>query len=181
MKNLKIATFTILILTTFVCLIFAQEMKTKNKFSEEKGIGLTTTDITQKRDMSLYIKGGHFDCRDFAEKDELSLDCDSKKARDFIWENWTKKKRAYLTISADSIDSTSTLHIFIEPNKKGNWTIAGRIARFHAISKPPYYIDDLAEVVSVTRVENESMKDEWSLVYKDKSEKVVKAIFNFLN
>ena len=159
-----------------------KENKTTSEFFWEKGIGLTTKNIAQKRDTSQYIWGGHIDCRGWAIKDELSFECDKTKVGDFIWQNWTNKKRGYITISGDSVDALSTMHIFIEPNKSGEWTIIERFARFQAVSRDsPYYIDDYPNIISVTRIERKNNISEWSYVFKDKSGKTSHPISNFLD
>ncbi len=50
-------------------------------------------------------------------------------ARAFIWEHWQSKKRGYIRITFNSVDATSTSHIFIEPDSYGVWRVTWRIVR----------------------------------------------------
>lgn len=143
------------------------------EFFWEKGVGLTTSDIAQKLDMHQYTQGGHIDCCQYGSADSLSLKCDMKNVRNFIWQQWTEKRRGYITISGDSVDYQGTQHIFIEPDDKDNWQIISINVRFQAISKPPFFIDKAIYMTSVNRVENNSENNEWTLILKDKSGKVV--------
>lgn len=97
---------------------------------------LTTSDIAQNRDLTLYDDGGHVNCRvgmlrysgettnDFSRER-----CQVQRSRDFVWGHWQTKKRAYIRISFDTVDAVSTSHLFIEPDRDGRWHVAWRIAR----------------------------------------------------
>src|SRR5436190_1871797 len=69
------------------------------------GRELTATNIAQGRDLKLYDDGGHFDCRRLALSDTAPRNCDLPKARDFIWEHWQKKRRGYIRVTEDSVDT----------------------------------------------------------------------------
>jgi hypothetical protein len=97
---------------------------------------LTTSGIALKRDLTIYDYGGHIDCRvgmvrysDETAKDVSKERCQLSKLRDFVWEHWQTKKRAYIRISFDTVDAVSTSHLFIEPDRDGQWQVAWRIAR----------------------------------------------------
>lgn len=62
-------------------------------------------------------------------------------ARSFLWERWRDKTPGYLTITASSVDATSTSHIFVEEDEKGRWRVAWRIVRHtgHINDLPTYY------------------------------------------
>jgi hypothetical protein len=62
-------------------------------------------------------------------------------ARDFIWKHWQEKKPGYFRISLNGVDATSTSHIFIEPDAKGDWQITWRIVRNHALVKGGFVND----------------------------------------
>ena len=156
-----------------------ESKKTKGAFYREEGVGLTTKNISQGRDLSQYEKGGHIDCRDWAAKDKLSLECNERILRDFVWSHWNGRKRGYITMSGDSVDASATLHIFIEPNKKGEWIIIWRIARFQALFGGRFSIDDFPIVTFVERFENNINKDEWKLILKDKLGKTRRELPNF--
>jgi hypothetical protein len=109
--------------------------ETKAKVFVDHG-ALATSDIAQKRNLTIYDDGGHINCRlgmvlysgetanDFSRER-----CQLSKLRDFVWEHWQTKKRAYIRISFDSVDAVSTSHLFIEPDRDGQWHVAWRIAR----------------------------------------------------
>jgi hypothetical protein len=156
-----------------------ETINTKAKvIGKDKG-ELTTKDITQKRVMAQYDDGGYFDCRDWIAKDESRGVCDEKKLRDFIWEKWTEKKRAYVRVTYDGVDASSTSHIFIEPDEKGEWSVAWRIVRFHMISELNNQITDVAKIVKVERVENKPEKGEWALIFKNRSGAIMEKIPDF--
>ena len=98
-------------------------------FTDKDG-ALTTRDIAGHRDLATYDKAGHFDCRQYTKhgfeaKPSSCLDA----ARSFIWTHWQRKKRGYLRITLNSVDATSTSHIFIEADQARNWQITWRIVR----------------------------------------------------
>ena len=168
MKHCKLFTkmsFVIMILFFSFGLVFGQikyvrpiltkQTKPKQKkkpkaqlFLLEKG-ELTSKTITQGRKISEYDQGGYFDCREQAPGDDPCGECDEKKIRDFIWQHWTNKKRGYVRVTYNSVDSLNTSHIFIEPNANGAWKIEWRIARFHVIPELNNRIDDVPEIITV--------------------------------
>ena|SRR5947199_119058 len=98
--------------------------------------GLTSETITGTRNMSLYEDGTHFDCRRFTQaalkkpnEENARIASATKRARAFIWEHWQSKKRGYIRITFNSVDATSTSHIFIEPDSSGLWQVRWRIVR----------------------------------------------------
>ena len=101
---------------------------------------LTTRFITDQRDLKLYEQSAHFDFREWTEearKDPLAhrrqVELNTVTAREFIWEHWQNKKRGYLRFSGNTVDSTGTSHIFIEPDDKGIWQIAWLTVHVHAL------------------------------------------------
>ena len=113
-----------------------------------RGEELTTDDIAQGRDLSLYDRGGLFDCQH--HWDEPSRDhCDVQAIRKFIWEHWHQKKRGYIRATFNSVDATSTFHIFIEPTSSGRWHVAWRIAR---------HTNEITDCPDITSVAWESRK-----------------------
>ncbi len=148
-----------------------QAEKKKGDFYWEDEIGLTTKTISQNRDLSQYEKGGHVNCRKWMTKDKQSPQCNETAVRDFIWQMWSEKKLGYITISGDSVDSLSTSHIFIEPDKKGNFQIVRRTVRWSALPGANYWIQDDPKIISVVRVEDKPQKGQWTLILKDKSGK----------
>jgi hypothetical protein len=97
---------------------------------------LTTSSITQQRDLTLYDDGGHTNCRvglvryrGETDRDFGAELCQLSKLRDFVWEHWQSHKRGYVRVSFDSVDAVSTAHLFIEPGSDGKWHVAWRFAR----------------------------------------------------
>lgn len=147
---------------------FDKRKEFKSEYFWEDGIGLTTKNISQGRNLKQYEQGGNFDCREWSSRDKLSFECNLNRVRDFIWQNWMNKTKGYIRVSSDSRDSSNTSHIFIEPNKKGKWSITWRIVSNE--------ITDVLGIISVERVENKPSKGEWALVFKNKSSKIEKTM-----
>ena len=96
---------------------------------------LTISDISEGRDLSAYER---LDLPDAVSADDSSL---VSRARIFLWEHWSEKKPAYLTMTRSSVDATSTSHVFVEEDQTGRWRVAWRIVRDHGIvaDLPTYY------------------------------------------
>ena len=133
---------------------------------------VTTEKITQNRDMKLYERGGNFDCRTYALSEERGQ-CDEIKFAEFIWRNWSKKTRAYVLYSVNTPDAGATYHYFIEPDEKGVWSIACRLARWHAIPEIGNAVIEIFRIYSVERIEDKTANGNWKLVFKDKRGAVV--------
>jgi hypothetical protein len=129
------------------------------------GRELTTAGIAQERDLKRYDVGGHFDCRSHALSDTAPRNCDIPGVRDFIWKHWHAKRRGYIRITFDSVDAMSTSHIFVEPNQRGKWHVAWRIARHNNL------ITDVGEIVAVERAKPGTSDEPGSyvLVFRQKS------------
>jgi hypothetical protein len=88
--------------------------------------------LVGERDLTLYDDGGLFEVRYGLEvgtyfspdsptfKQSIKANAD---ARQFIWDHWTQRRRAYLRVLFTDIDWSSMTHVFIEPDTKGNWSI----------------------------------------------------------
>jgi hypothetical protein len=114
--------------------------------------GFTTKAIAGTRNLPLYDDAGHFDCRKFTReaiykrpKDETRIAAAMGNARTFIWEHWQSKKRGYIRITFNSVDATSTSHIFIEPDSSGVWQVTWRIVRHNN------EVDDLPPIRIIDR------------------------------
>jgi hypothetical protein len=84
---------------------------------------LTTANVAQGRDLKLYENGGHVDCtHSFEKKWQVPSDCE-QKVRMFVWLHWKDHRRGYIRTSGNSVDSTTTSHIFVEPATDGKWVI----------------------------------------------------------
>lgn len=137
---------------------------------------LTTKDIAQNRDLSLYADGGYFDCRAWTSEEYPRGVCDEDKARDFLWSKWNHKQRGYVRITYNSVDAHSTSHIFVEPDENGVWGVAWRIARWHAIPALNNKVDDINGLAAVERVEGKPSKGRWAIVFKNKDGEVIQRI-----
>jgi len=114
------------------------------------GRELTAPDIAQGRDLKLYDDGGHFDCRQLALSDTAQRNCDLPRVRDFIWAHWRKTQRGYVRVTVDSVDTMSTSHMFIEPDSRGIWHVAWRVAQGRA--NEPSIVRDLSAFTTLERV-----------------------------
>lgn len=149
----------------------AQEIRTtKTEVTATETGELTSRDILQKRDISRYDQGGHFDCHGWTK--EPKDVCDEKRVRDFIWQHWTDKKPGYIRITYGSVDARSTSHIFIEPNDKNEWHISWRIARWHVLPGGSNIVHDILGLVTVERLEGKNNED-GSIVIKRRSGEIV--------
>ena len=76
----------------------------------------------------------------------------SRRCAIFIWEHWQKKRRGYIRVTVDSVDTMSTSHIFVEPNDRGPWHVAWRVAQ--ARGNAPSVVRDLSPFTTVERVDS---------------------------
>jgi hypothetical protein len=128
---------------------------------------LTAVGITENRDMTKYEDGGFFDCRDWTRA-QGSQPCDEHKLRDFIWKKWQEKSRGYVRVTYDSPDAVSTSHIFIEPDKNGDWSVRWRIARWHAMAGGSNQITNVERMFAVEQ-STEKSNGQWSVIFKNKA------------
>lgn len=133
----------------------------------------TTRDITQGRDMTQYELGSHFWCRTRPYGNEQDRLNGEKEVRDFIWQNWTEKKRGYIKFTCGGTDTSSTIHFFIEPNEKGEWTVARR--RIFQNSENEKTIKDDV-LVSIERIEPENTDTEWTLISRNKTGEIIERL-----
>jgi hypothetical protein len=106
-----------------------------------KNSELTTVDIAQGRNLSLYDDGRHFNCYFIYEGDEP--ECSIPAVRDFIWQHWQSQRRGYVRLTRGSIDAVSTSHIFIEPDRRGAWHVVWRVVRHSG------EVNDMPDIISV--------------------------------
>jgi len=127
---------------------------------------LTIENITEGRDMSQYEQDVHYDCRQFK--------CNRQKFRNFIWQHWVKKKRGYTKVTYKP-HFERTNHIFIEPNKQGEWKITSR-----SVSNEPLQngntVMDAVGINTVERIKIKSKKIEWELIFKNKDGEIIQKI-----
>lgn len=79
--------------------------------------------IIQNRNLSEYDYGGTFRLCFTPVKECEALE---NRARDFILKQWQHKKRAYIIVEYRGADVEGEKHLFIEPNKNGQWEIVLR-------------------------------------------------------
>jgi len=101
---------------------------------------LTTGDIAQGRDLNGYER---LNVKDPEPGFAAEIPSIMASARSFLWEHWSDKKPAYLTITGSTVDATSTSHVFVEEDQSGRWRVAWRIVRHNG------HIDDLPTYYSV--------------------------------
>ncbi|MEP6923957.1 MAG: hypothetical protein ABI954_05810 [Pyrinomonadaceae bacterium] len=83
--------------------------------------------IIQNRVLSDYNFGGRSaDCFNNFSIKTRKCEAIRAEARSFILKHWQDKKRAYLVVEFNSVDSFSEYHIFIEPDESGEWHIVWR-------------------------------------------------------
>jgi hypothetical protein len=147
----------------------------KKSFFREHG-ELSFDGISQRRDMSLYDEGGHYDCREWIVTGKGV--CDEIKIRDFIWEHWANKKRGYIRISYNSVDAGATHHIFIEP-VRNEWTVVWRILFWSALPGSRNELRDLPKLYSLERVEDMPTKGKWAIKFKTKDGSTIETMPEF--
>lgn len=110
-----------------------------------QGKVLTVDDVAQGRDLRSY------DVLEIVDP-EPRIAVDKRRepfraqARDFLWQHWKGRQKAYLTITGSSVDATSTSHVFLEKDEMGRWRIYWRMVRDHG------EVNDLPTIYVVRRV-----------------------------
>lgn len=89
---------------------------------------------TGDRRLSDYSFGGHIVCNEGLSRSASRCQSSYRKARDFIWNNWREKKRAYIVVMITSPDAGSDVHIFIEPDAANIWRIVWRSENLYCAS-----------------------------------------------
>lgn len=107
-----------------------------------KGTALTIDDVAQGRDLRSYDRLELADPEPRAAADRRG-DWILAKARNFLWEHWRDRKRAYLLLTLSSVDATSTSHVFVEKDEIGRWRVYWRIVRHHS------EVDDIPTIYAV--------------------------------
>lgn len=91
---------------------------------------------TADRNLSDYSFGGHLVCKEALSRSSLRCQSSYRKARDFIWNHWREKKRAYIVVTITSPDAGSDVHIFIEPDDANVWRVVWRWENLYCASCP---------------------------------------------
>ena len=86
------------------------------------------------RNLSDYAFGGHLVCNDAYSRNSPRCQSSYRKARDFIWNHWREKKRAYIVVMVTSPDAGSDVHIFIEPDAANVWRVVWRSKSLYCAS-----------------------------------------------
>jgi hypothetical protein len=172
----------ILVLATLVAAIepsYAQKLEKEKRSGSESAVSvradviwtktaeLTTENIADGRDLSGYEEGGYFDCRSWRPKDSPTGECDEETVRDFIWKHWTGKTKGYVRITYNSVDATSTSHIFVESGSDGKQRVTWRIVRAHAIPELNNKLDNIVGIISLEKVVVQPAKGKWALNFKN--------------
>ena len=183
----------LLLIFLFSCIDFGQVgrnesaktiTKRANVFLNSKGEQVIKN-ITQGRKISRYDDGGYFECKlllvGIKTRDGSNSLCGQDKVRDFIWEHWAKRRLGYVRITYIGVDTATTSHIFIEPDRKGAWAVFWRIVYASALPGSHGEIIDTAKISSVERVLDKPDKGEWALAFKDAFGTTVRRMPNFLD
>lgn len=105
--------------------------------------------IFENRDMSLYDNFGP-QGRSFEElnKDRLACRRSSAKARQFVWDHWTRRKRGYVAVAKASDGKTWKVHLFVEPAEEGKWRVVERTIPMLRKPEDPehFWLGDLIEI-----------------------------------
>lgn len=126
-KNIKLRFIAILIFA--VCTLIVWNLSSHNKSSPARFLIQLQPEpetTSQDRDLSGYDFGGSIvSC--FNNFEIPAKDCQllKKQAREFIYQHWQDKKRAYVILEFNC-DACHEYYVFIEPNKNGNWRIVWR-------------------------------------------------------
>lgn len=91
----------------------------------------TQADLIENRDLSLYDSHSAFsNCfnQGFDGSEFRKCQKELPKTRDFIFQHWKEKKRAYIVYEWTGVDCSGDVHIFIEPDNDGEWHIILRSA-----------------------------------------------------
>jgi hypothetical protein len=133
-------------------------------------------EIWAGRDLDKYVKGGPF--VKFATQKEVMEQHkkDDEKLRDFIWQNWTSKVRAYAQADYGGIDSSAAEYIFIEPNRSNEWMVNIKMFGRHTMPEYDKVYTESPTAYKVERVDGEPQKGEWAIVLKDKNDSIIKKI-----
>ena|SRR5687767_7902189 len=91
---------------------------------------------TAHRQLSDYAFGGHLVCNEAYSRNSRRCQSSYRKARDFIWNHWREKKRAYIVVMITSPDAGSDVHIFVEPDDANVWRAVWRWESLYCASCP---------------------------------------------
>jgi hypothetical protein len=89
------------------------------------------------RNVSDYAFGGRPGCETPFSRQSPRCQSSYRKARDFIWNHWREKKRAYIVVRITSPDSASNVHIFVEPDDADVWRVVWRWENIYCVSCHP--------------------------------------------
>lgn len=153
---------TLLLSLIFLIPIFGQYKLPKVTSTEKSTIPKT---VIQKRIITDYFDGGNFRCGHITRKGE----CDYQKLREIIWQCWNEKTLCYLRITNQGVDAGSKEYIFVEPNKKNQWTVIRRKEYWSAITPTKRPFEKLPIVFSLdweerTLEKNLILKDNFGIV-----------------
>ncbi len=145
----------------------------------DKDNGWTTKSITQNRDMTQYEQRGHFWCSRIPFGNEQDRFNGEKQVRDFIWRNWSEKKRGYIKISCGGTDTSNTIHYFIEPNEKEEWIIKIIGIYKHAMPKHDNMPIQFSIAVTVENAKDKNKSDNEIIILKSADDRIVGTIPNY--
>src|SRR5262245_18736229 len=92
----------------------------------------TATGVEDGRNLAHYAQTTPFDCGycpTFHNLDNPKPEQVKAAAREFLWNHWRLKSRAYAKLTYHTVDAGATTHVFIEPDAQGRWRAVVRMIR----------------------------------------------------
>jgi hypothetical protein len=128
--------------------------------------------ITQNRNLFDYERGGRvYDCFNTSSIEFRRCEASRNKARDFILKHWQDKKRAYIIVEFNGVDSFNDYHLFIEPDQAGQWRIVWR--KLMSLSHREFTGNiDVSTALSVTKHQGQT-SGSYYLIFYDKDGKEI--------
>jgi hypothetical protein len=108
---------------------------------------------TADRHLSDYAFGGHLVCKEAYSRNSPRCQSSYRKAREFIWNHWREKKRAYIVVMITSPDAGSDVHIFIEPGDANVWRVVWRSQSLYCASCRGSDTDDIYQSPEMRSIE----------------------------
>ena len=181
MKQQLFVVDTFLVMSlVFSAAVGAQSRRSRDTDSREKAAQIKFGDLGEvfiaklagRRDLSRYQQGGNYDFRTYVSGDKRGKNNKSELI-DFILKNWTGRHLAYVRYTYNSPDASATYHMFVEPDKAGNWTVFCRLVRAHALPGGSG-IENFPRAYTVSK--RPLVLDKYVLEFKGKSGRLVSGL-----
>ena len=130
-------------------------------------------EIAGNRNLKLYADGGNFGSTTLGQGAIQNI----TGLRNFIWSHWKEKTRGYVRLVISGTDNMVTLHIFIEPGRKGGshvrWRGVNRWTEGAVIRRIVGHWSDAVVLERALPTERDRPGGDWVLVFKAKDRKEV--------